>query len=112
MQANLPTGSRTAVPEGTQAGLTSGFGMGPGVSPPLWPSHPSPSGIRRGALRIVDLAHGKAVATRRKRGAKITATFPTSLIRMLRDGPAVSLNGSPTVSPMTAALWASPPFPP
>ena len=27
-------------------------------------------------------------------------------------GPAVSLNGSPTVSPMTAALWASEPLPP
>ena len=28
-----------------------------------------------------------------------------SLIRMLIDGPDVSLNGSPTVSPTTAALW-------
>src|ERR1700727_2341996 len=27
-------------------------------------------------------------------------------------GPAVSLKGSPTVSPMTAALWASDPLPP
>jgi len=27
-----------------------------------------------------------------------------SLIRMLRDGPEVSLRGSPTVSPTTAAL--------
>ena len=27
-------------------------------------------------------------------------------------GPAVSLYGSPTVSPVTAALWASEPFPP
>ena len=28
------------------------------------------------------------------------------------DGPVVSLNGSPTVSPTTAALWQSDPFPP
>ena len=35
-----------------------------------------------------------------------------TLIRGLSAGPAVSLNGSPTVSPMTAALWASEPFPP
>ena len=31
---------------------------------------------------------------------------------MLSDGPEVSLNGSPTVSPTTAALWASEPLPP
>ena len=30
---------------------------------------------------------------------------------MFSDGPDVSLNGSPTVSPTTAALWASEPFP-
>ncbi len=35
-----------------------------------------------------------------------------SLIRIFKDGPAVSLNGSPTVSPVTAALWVSEPFPP
>ena len=33
-----------------------------------------------------------------------------SLSRMLRDGPEVSLSGSPTVSPTTPALWASLPF--
>jgi len=33
-------------------------------------------------------------------------------MRMLREGPEVSLNGSPTVSPITAALWASEPLPP
>ena len=31
-------------------------------------------------------------------------TVETSLIRMFREGPEVSLKGSPTVSPMTAAL--------
>ena len=35
-----------------------------------------------------------------------------SLSRMFREGPEVSLNGSPTVSPTTAALCASEPFPP
>ena len=34
-----------------------------------------------------------------------------NLMRMLSDGPAVSLSGSPTVSPMTAALCASEPLP-
>lgn len=30
-----------------------------------------------------------------------------NLTKMLMDGPDVSLRGSPTVSPVTAALWAS-----
>ena len=38
-----------------------------------------------------------------KSGANTTATIVMSLIRMLIDGPDVSLNGSPTVSPTTAA---------
>ena len=29
------------------------------------------------------------------------------MIRIFSEGPAVSLKGSPTVSPITAALWAS-----
>ena len=33
-------------------------------------------------------------------------------MRMFRDGPEVSLKGSPTVSPTTAALWHSEPLPP
>ena len=32
-------------------------------------------------------------------------TVEHSLIRMFREGPEVSLKGSPTVSPTTAALW-------
>ena len=39
-------------------------------------------------------------------------TILISLMRMLRLGPEVSLNGSPTVSPTTVALWFSDPFPP
>src|SRR3569833_832418 len=33
-----------------------------------------------------------------------------NLMRILMDGPDVSLRGSQTVSPTTAALWASDPF--
>ncbi len=40
------------------------------------------------------------------------ATIDISLIRILRLGPDVSLNGSPTISPTTAALCTSLPFPP
>ena len=35
-----------------------------------------------------------------------------TLIIGLMAGPAVSLNGSPTVSPVTDAAWASEPLPP
>ena len=38
-------------------------------------------------------------------------TVEQSLMRMFREGPEVSLKGSPTVSPMTAALWQSEPLP-
>lgn len=37
-------------------------------------------------------------------GANTRDTIVISLIRILIDGPEVSLNGSPTVSPTTAAL--------
>ena len=39
-------------------------------------------------------------------------TVEHSLIRMFREGPEVSLKGSPTVSPTTAALCCSEPLPP
>ena len=39
-------------------------------------------------------------------------TIDISLIRMLSDGPLVSLKGSPTVSPTIQALWANEPLPP
>ena len=45
-------------------------------------------------------------------GSTSRATRFITLMSGLRAGPAVSLNGSPTVSPMTAALWASEPLPP
>jgi hypothetical protein len=36
-RTGFPRGSRTPVLTGTQAGLSSVFGMGTGVAPPLWP---------------------------------------------------------------------------
>lgn len=39
-------------------------------------------------------------------------TILINLIRIFNEEPEVSLNGSPTVSPITAALWQSDPFPP
>ncbi len=39
-------------------------------------------------------------------------TIDINLIKMLSDGPEVSLNGSPTVSPTIVALWQSEPLPP
>src|SRR5690606_17609086 len=44
--------------------------------------------------------------------AKISATVLMTLMSGLIEGPAVSLYGSPTVSPTTAAAWASEPLPP
>ena len=38
-EGSRPMGSRTIVQRITQVGLTAGFGMRPGVSPPLWPSN-------------------------------------------------------------------------
>jgi hypothetical protein len=45
-------------------------------------------------------------------GPNRLATKHITVMRVFKDGPAVSLNGSPTVSPTTAALCASEPFPP
>jgi len=40
----------------------------------------------------------------RKASANIRDVIADSLMRMLIEGPDVSFNGSPTVSPVTAAL--------
>ena len=47
-----------------------------------------------------------------KSGAVTKATVDKSLITQCKEGPTVSLKGSPTVSPVTDALCASLPFPP
>ena len=39
-------------------------------------------------------------------GPNISETMAISFRRMLSDGPEVSLNGSPTVSPVTAATFS------
>src|SRR5690554_1557264 len=43
-------------------------------------------------------------------GAMIKETMDINLINIFMEGPEVSLNGSPTVSPVTDALWASDPL--
>ena len=45
-------------------------------------------------------------------GARTRVIVLSNLINIWILGPAVSLQGSPTVSPVTLALWASDPFPP
>ena len=60
----------------------------------------------------------KCVITREKQlvgyytstAAKTSEMMAMSFMRMLSAGPEVSLRGSPTVSPTTAALWHSPPL--
>jgi hypothetical protein len=56
-----------------------------------------------------DYANRATVAIR---GPNTEATSDITVIIVLRDGPAVSLKESPTVSPTTAALCASEPTPP
>src|SRR5919107_1371065 len=48
----------------------------------------------------------------RNNGASTSVIVLSSFTSTCSDGPAVSLNGSPTVSPTTAALWASDRLPP
>src|SRR5207247_7834059 len=49
---------------------------------------------------------GSPISQRMNSGARTRVIVASSLTRTWRDGPAVSLNGSPTVSPTTAAAWA------
>src|SRR6201989_3597154 len=70
---------------------------------------------RRGRLRLGRAVSG--VDGRRRLDQVINgminrATMFATLIMGLIAGPAVSLYGSPTVSPVTAAAWASDPLPP
>ncbi len=45
-------------------------------------------------------------------GANNDDTSDMTVMSVFNEGPAVSLKGSPTVSPTTPALWASEPTPP
>ena len=56
--------------------------------------------------------HHSAYSRETKSGPNTSTVVDNSLITTCSAGPAVSLNGSPTVSPVTAALWASLPLPP
>ena len=47
--------------------------------------------------------HSRPVLDNSPVPARTTATIDINLIRMFSDGPEVSLNGSPIVSPITAA---------
>jgi hypothetical protein len=49
-------------------------------------------------------------AVLQKNSQKTNERMAISLIKILREGPEVSFKGSPTVSPMTAALCSSDPF--
>jgi len=46
------------------------------------------------------------------KGANTNVKVLSNLMSTWSDGPAVSLNGSPTVSPTTEALWGSDFLPP
>ena len=68
----------------------------------------APHNVRRSCFRDQN-RYALTVTTRPE---KTMETVEQSLMRMFREGPEVSLKGSPTVSPMTAALWQSEPLPP
>ena len=65
--------------------------------------------ITLGDFRYIRSSRG---SNSRNTGANTKDTMAISFSRMFSDGPEVSLNGSPTMSPSTAALCASVPFPP
>ena len=73
-------------------------------------AHPCSSSIIVSNMSTCDYPIRPPMAT--NSGANTTDTIVMSLIRMLMDGPEVSLNGSPTVSPTTVALCVSDPLPP
>ena len=52
-RGSFPRGSRTPVLTGTQAGLSAVFGMGTGVTPPLWPPERRPVDSNHVAHRAV-----------------------------------------------------------
>jgi hypothetical protein len=60
--------------------------------------------------KIIQTGYNKLRVT--VKPAITTETMVISLIRILSEGPDVSLKGSPTVSPTTPAWWASLPLPP
>ena len=66
---------------------------------------PQPNKLKKNKTEKIDWLYSEISAYNiRMTGTKTSAIIDISLIRMLMDGPEVSLNGSPTVSPTTAAL--------
>ena len=53
----------------------------------------------------------QALGVTRNRAARVLATVDMVLMKMSRATPTTSLRVSPTVSPVTAALWAGVPLP-
>src|SRR5688572_5057079 len=72
----------------------------------------SPPGSRRTGLLLLGSVGHPATWPPASAASSSSATMLVILIIGLTAGPAVSLYGSPTVSPVTAALWASEPLPP
>src|SRR5450755_4221581 len=68
--------------------------------------------ITLGATDGAGIAAGRSRLYAARSGTIISATMLMILISGFTAGPAVSLYGSPTVSPVTAALCASEPLPP
>jgi len=69
-------------------------------------------GALRSPARVMRATSGITRLAAYSSGTNSSATILMILISGLIAGPAVSLYGSPTVSPVTAALWASEPLPP
>jgi len=60
--------------------------------------------------RLSDSSEQTKYPVLQKNSQKTRLNIAINLTRILRDGPEVSFNGSPTVSPITAALCSSDPF--
>src|SRR5690349_25110112 len=81
----------------------------------MWGPYFGPPERRRGRtfeVRPLLSANGEYPHFDQSSGTSSNATMLMILISGLMAGPAVSLYGSPTVSPVTAALCASEPLPP
>ena len=82
-----------------------------GLDPAIPASRNRVVGIRGSSPRMTEGARSQCSQPARIASSS-SATMLVILIIGFTAGPAVSLYGSPTVSPVTAALWASEPLPP
>src|SRR5690606_32588061 len=86
------------------AGAKDGEARSPGLPAASIDSAQPSSAVRSWRAPSISACIGAAASSawmRANHGASTRATMLISLIRMFMDGPAVSLNGSPTVSPTT-----------